>query len=264
MFCFLFLLYLEYKLCDLCSALTLPGILPNTISNLWKTSTVIQIPKRPPPTALNHYRAVALTSVVMKCLERILLNIISLFVTTHPDTLQFVYNAKGGTANTVAYLLHLLLQPLDSHGNYTKLLFVDFSSAFNTIQKHRTSTLPPSDPIRLRLPRPDNKKMRVDSATSPLPKTGAPQGCVLSSYPYFLYTNDPSTTITYLQYEDDTVILTLLSDTNSAPDCHCPVTHFAQWCKDNHLQRQLQRHYVHTPLTSILYHHRQPDSGILV
>lgn len=70
------------NLCDLCSALTLPGILPNTISNLWKTSTVIQIPKRPPPTALNHYRAVALTSVVMKCLERILLNIISPFVTT--------------------------------------------------------------------------------------------------------------------------------------------------------------------------------------
>lgn len=83
------------KLRDLCSALTLPGILPNTISNLWKTSTVIQIPKRPPPTALNHYRAVALTSVVMKCLERILLNIIALFVTTNTDTLQFVYNARS-------------------------------------------------------------------------------------------------------------------------------------------------------------------------
>lgn len=56
-----------------------------TIPTLWKTSTIIPKPKRPRPTELNHYRPVALTSLIMKCFERILLNIILPLVAHHLD-----------------------------------------------------------------------------------------------------------------------------------------------------------------------------------
>ncbi|XP_035286554.1 uncharacterized protein LOC118234254 [Anguilla anguilla] len=60
----------------------------------FKTSTIIPVPKKTRTAGLNDYRPVALTSVVMKSFER----------------------------------LHL-----DTAGTYVRILFVDFSSAFNTI-----------------------------------------------------------------------------------------------------------------------------------
>ena len=43
------------------------------IPQIWKTSAIIPVPKISKPKELNQYRPVALTSNVMKCLERILL-----------------------------------------------------------------------------------------------------------------------------------------------------------------------------------------------
>ena len=80
----------------------------------------------------------------MKCLEKLLLNIILPLVTPHLDPLQFAYKAKRGTEDAVACLLHLLLQHLDSTGkhgkeyiyNFARILLMDISSAFNSLQKH--------------------------------------------------------------------------------------------------------------------------------
>ena len=52
-----------------------------TIPTLWKTTTIIPVPKKPRPTEPNHYRPTALTSIIMKCLEKLLLNIILPLVT---------------------------------------------------------------------------------------------------------------------------------------------------------------------------------------
>lgn len=40
------------------------------IPAIWKTPEVIPIPKKSPPMCKNDYRPVALTSVIMKCLEK--------------------------------------------------------------------------------------------------------------------------------------------------------------------------------------------------
>ena len=53
------------------------------------------------------------------------------------DPFQFAYRAKGGTEDAVACLLHhVLLQHLDSPGDFTRILFVGYSSAFITMQRH--------------------------------------------------------------------------------------------------------------------------------
>ena len=49
------------------------------------------------------------------------------------DPLQFVYRANRSVDDAVDMVLHFTLQPLDSPGSYAKILFVDFSSTFNTI-----------------------------------------------------------------------------------------------------------------------------------
>lgn len=107
-----------------------------TIPTLWKTATIIPVPKKPRPTDLNHYRPVALTSIIMKCLEKLLLPKILPVVTPQLDSLQFAYKTARGTEDAVACLLHLIRQHLDSPHHFIRILFVDFSSAFKTIQKH--------------------------------------------------------------------------------------------------------------------------------
>lgn len=98
-------------------------------------------------------------------------------------------------------------------------------------------------------------------------KHGAPQGCVLRSFLYTLYTNDcisPSPTVTYVKYSDDTPILALRSDTNSTLDDQNTVTHFTHWCTDNHLYvnvNKTKQIVFRPPLTSVPCHHRQPVSG---
>jgi len=96
-----------------------------TVPALWKTATIIPVPKRSRPCELKHYRLVALTSIIAKCLEKMVLNSIIPVVSPQLDPYQFAYKAKRGT---VACLLHTLLQHLDSPGHHARVLFIDFSS----------------------------------------------------------------------------------------------------------------------------------------
>ena len=61
---------------------------------LWKTSCVVPVPKTAHPKEPNHYRPVALTSHLMKTMERLILSYLRSVVSTSMDTLQFAY--RGG------------------------------------------------------------------------------------------------------------------------------------------------------------------------
>ncbi|KAI9999457.1 hypothetical protein NQD34_018188 [Periophthalmus magnuspinnatus] len=49
------------------------------------------------------------------------------------DPLQFAYRANRSVDDAINLALHSILQHLDTLGTYATILFVDFSSAFNTI-----------------------------------------------------------------------------------------------------------------------------------
>ncbi len=103
------------------------------VPSCFKRSTITPIPKKPKMTGLNDYRPVALTSVVMKSFERLVLAYLK--DTTGPllDPLQFAYRANRSVDDAVNMGLYFILQHLDRPGTYMRILFVDISSAFNTI-----------------------------------------------------------------------------------------------------------------------------------
>ncbi len=84
-------------------------------------------------TGLNNYRPVTLTSVVMKSFERLVLYYLKASTVPLLDPLQFAYRANRSVNDAVNMGLHIILQHLDRPGTYVKILFVDFSSVFNTI-----------------------------------------------------------------------------------------------------------------------------------
>ncbi|KAI3367035.1 hypothetical protein L3Q82_009669 [Scortum barcoo] len=58
------------------------------VPQLWKTSCIVPVPKTPHPKELNSYRPVALTSHLMKTLERLVLAHLRLLVSSFMDPLQ--------------------------------------------------------------------------------------------------------------------------------------------------------------------------------
>jgi hypothetical protein len=107
----------------------------HTIPLSWKTSYIKPLPKIRCPKEHKDYRPIALTSVIMKSLERILLQYLVSLTKEKLDPCQFAYKKGCGTEDAVATLFHLITKHLDqSKDNYARVLFLDFSSAFNTIQ----------------------------------------------------------------------------------------------------------------------------------
>jgi hypothetical protein len=113
---------------------------------------------------------------------------------------------------------------METAGNYTRILFIDFSSAFNTIQRHvmidKLQKLEvPAALVHWVFNFLSNRPqcVRVGDIKSPVlvSNTGAPQGCVLSSFLYTLYTNDchnVDSSTQFVRFSDDIAMLALLND----------------------------------------------------
>ena len=75
----------------------------------------------------------ALTPIMMKCFERLVMKNIKEALPASLDPLQFAYRSNRSTDDTITQALHAVLTHLDKPGTYARMLFIDFSSAFNTI-----------------------------------------------------------------------------------------------------------------------------------
>ena len=69
-------------------------------------------------------------------MERIVSDQLISSVADRLDPLQFAYKAKRGVEDATLTLFNLISSHLDSPGTTVRVLFMDFSSAFNTIQPH--------------------------------------------------------------------------------------------------------------------------------
>lgn len=91
------------------------------------------VPKHSTPTCLNDYRPVALTSIISKCLEQLVLAHLKSCLPSTVDPHQFAYHKNRSTEEAVSLALHSVLSHLDNNDTYARMLFIDFSSAFNTV-----------------------------------------------------------------------------------------------------------------------------------
>ena len=102
------------------------------------------------------------------------------------------------TDDTISIALHTALSHLDKRNTYVRMLFIDYSSAFNTIVPSKLITK-----LRIRGLNTSlcnwilnfltgrHQEVRVGSNTSAtlILNTGAPQGCMLSPLLYSLFTH---------------------------------------------------------------------------
>ncbi|KAK3518406.1 hypothetical protein QTP86_003494, partial [Hemibagrus guttatus] len=213
----------------------------------FKTSAIVPVPKKTKITGLNDYRPVALTSVVMKSFERLVLSYLKDITDPLLDPLQFAYRANRSVDDAVNMALHFILQHLDSPGSYARILFVDFSSAFNTIipallrDKLFQLNVPDSMCSWITDFLTDRRQfVRLGTHVSDLQhiSTGSPQGCVLSPLLFSLYTNGCTSghqSVKLLKFADDTTLIGLISDGNESA-YRGEIDRLVSWCSTNNLE----------------------------
>ncbi len=95
-------------------------------------STIVPIPKKNKITCLNDWRPIALTPIFSKCFEKLVREHICSVLPASLDPLQFAYRSNRSTDDAIAFSLHTALSHLENKNTYVRMLFVDYSSAFNT------------------------------------------------------------------------------------------------------------------------------------
>ena len=195
----------------------------HTVPLLWKTSTIVPIPKIPRPLEPKDYRPIALTSLVMKCFEKIMKTHILSQTQESLDVLQFAYQPNRGVDDAIITLLHLIYTHLETPQAHVKILFVDFSSAFNTIRPHILAQRLQEEfsldsglilwLLDFLSQRVQQVKVGMSLSETIVTSTGSPQGCVLSALLFILYTNCLTSSFPrrhLIKYADDTALVSLL------------------------------------------------------
>uniref|UniRef100_A0A8C5DT67 Reverse transcriptase domain-containing protein n=1 Tax=Gouania willdenowi TaxID=441366 RepID=A0A8C5DT67_GOUWI len=241
------------------------------VPTCFKATTIIPVPKKPSPSCYNDYRPVALTPILMKCFERLVMQHIKSALPSTLDPYQFAYRPNRSTDDAISTALHSALTHLETKDAHVRMLFIDFSSAFNTIIPqqliHKLDNLGLSTPmcnwlLDFLTGRPQAVRVGSNTSSTIMMNTGAPQGCVLSPLLFTLLTHDcapSSSSNLFVKFADDTTVVGLINN-NDESIYRSEVSRLASWCKDNNLHLNVEKtkeivvdfrrtHTQHAPLT---------------
>ena len=104
----------------------------------WRQVSITPIPKAVNPASGDiEFRPIANTSSWLKLVEKLVLSKLEPTLSSVDDPLQFAYKPNRATVDAVATLAHKLYSALDSGKRAVNGVFLDFSSAFNTIPRSK-------------------------------------------------------------------------------------------------------------------------------
>ncbi|KAI2650776.1 hypothetical protein H4Q32_000841 [Labeo rohita] len=227
-----------------------------------KSTSIIPVPKKSPVSCLNDYRPIALTPIMMKCFERLVMHNIKTSLPNTLDPLQFAYRPNRSTDDAISSTLHLALTHLENKDSYVRMLFIDFSSAFNTIIPQQLinklnllglNTSLCNWILDFLTGRPQSVRVGHNTSSTTTLSTGAPQGCVLSPLLFTLLTHDCTAKFSsnhIIKFADDTTVVGLISN-NDETHYREEVAPLVEWCGANNLSLNVRGTLLTTPPLTI-------------
>ena len=152
------------------------------------------------------------------------------------------------------FILDCVYKHLEKPNSHAKILFADFSSAFNKMQPHiliehlASHFKLPDQLLRLFLDFLTDRVQQVSvnghMSTSVISSTGSPQGCVLSPLLFIMYTDScrspqESSSSFFVKFSDDTALLSLLQGEEHIHGHSLPF--FVKWCDNNYLDLNITK-----------------------
>ena len=162
-------------------------------------SYIVPLPKKPGATKLKDIRPIALTSILGKCFERVISRQITASVSNSLDHLQFAYKCQRGTDDATVSMFHTLSKHLQvPPPHLARTLFIDFISAFNSMQIHILLQSLIDIGVNVGIShllrdflsdRPQQVLVNNTWSDITVLNTGVPQGTILSPLLFSIYTN---------------------------------------------------------------------------
>ncbi len=217
-----------------------------------KSTTITPVPKKSPVSCLNDYRPIALTPIMMKCFERLVMHHIKSNLPNTLDPLQFAYRPNRSTDDAISSTLILALTHLENKDSYVRMLFIDFSSAFNTIFPQQLINKLNLLGLNASLcnwildfltGRPQSVRVGRNTSSTTTLSTGAPQGCVLSPLLFTLLTHDCIAKFSsnhIIKFADDTTVVGLISNNDETPYRE-EVAQLVEWCGANNMSLNVSK-----------------------
>ncbi|KAM8758026.1 uncharacterized protein AB9X84_010632 isoform 1-T2 [Acanthopagrus schlegelii] len=183
----------------------------------------------------------------MKTLERLVLVHLRPLVGHFMDPLQFAYQPGIVVDDAIIFPLDQSLSHLEKPGGTVRIIFFDFSRAFNTIltallgdkqqltgvNQHLTSWI-----LDYLTNQPQYVRTWDYVLDTIICSTRAPQGAVLASFLFILYTADfyhQSLHCHLQKFSDDSAIVGLIRDADDRAYREF-IQDFVDWCRRNHLK----------------------------
>ncbi|KAI3363944.1 hypothetical protein L3Q82_001522 [Scortum barcoo] len=191
----------------------------------------------------------------MKCFERLVKSFITSSIPDSLDPLQFAYRPNRSTEDAIALTLHhTALSHLDQRDTYLSMLFIDYSSAFNTIVPSKLVTKLRDLGLNSALcdwilnfltgwADPRLCGWAAPHILHPDSEHRHPQGCVLSPLLYSLFTHDcmaAHSSNTIIKFADDTTVIGLITGDDETAYRE-EVRALTSWCQDNNLHLNVSK-----------------------
>ena len=104
------------------------------LPGLWKTATVVPVPKKHPPgSPEGDIRPISLTPLLAKVFEAIVLNWVDDVITPQIDERLFGGLSGTGTTDALVEMVHTWYEASDQSDTFVRVLLVDYSKAFDHI-----------------------------------------------------------------------------------------------------------------------------------
>ena len=193
------------------------------LPKLWKTATVIPLPKKRPPDSIeNDITQIALTPILAKVFESIVLEWVDNIIIPQIDDKQFGGMAGTGITDALVEMLHKWYEATGEPGTTVRVLFLDYSKVFDLIihetliNKLVTMKLPPHI-VRwmaaFLLDREQTVKIGESVSQPGYLNGGVSHGTLSGPNNFLVYINDLRTPCSIYKYVNDSTVFVICNPT---------------------------------------------------
>jgi hypothetical protein len=237
---------LAAPVCALINSSIQQGYVPDQ----WKNARITAIPKVNPPLSIEHdLRPISVTSGISKIAESFMCKFFNIHFDNFIDPNQFGCTSNRSTTHALIKLTDLFFSASDNSNNIIRILFIDFSKAFDLVNHNvlLKKLLIYDFPIHIVTwsmsflqQRTQFVHLMNNNSNSRVLQAGTPQGTCSGPNDFKLIINDLSFDIDYVKYVDDVTTASVSVDPYDSA-LKTASDHLSLWCKENGMILNIQK-----------------------